>query len=76
MTKAPTTNKPEFARAANVFRSVGIRKGHASALMAVASGAVTAFSAGKQVFSRSMEGGLATVEGDRVTILAFETETV
>ena len=55
--------------------SVGIRKGHASALMAVASGAVTAFSAGKQVFSRSMGGGLATVEGDRVTILTFETET-
>lgn len=53
--------------------SYGIRKGHTKAILSLAeSGAVTAYRAGKTVFTGRCAGGFATVDGDLVTVI---TET-
>ena len=49
---------------------VGIRRGHADALMAVAPGKVSALSGGKTVFSCVVGQALAVVTGEEVTVLA------
>ncbi len=50
--------------------SVGIRRGHADALMTVADGDVLAFSDGGQVLRCRVEDGVAAVGADGVTVLA------
>ncbi len=50
--------------------SVGIRRGHAPALMTLAPGKVEAFRGGAPIFSRPVEGGLAFVDKDTVSVLA------
>ncbi len=54
--------------------SVGIRRGHAPALMTLAPGKVEAFSGGAPVFSRSVCGGLALVDRNTVSVLADRPE--
>ena len=49
--------------------SVGIRRGHADALMAVAPGKVEGFAGGERVLNCVVGGGLAIVGGDKVSIL-------
>ncbi len=49
--------------------SVGIRRGHADALMAVAPGKIEGFSDGEPILSCVVKGGLAIVGGDKVSIL-------
>ncbi|MCR5681770.1 MAG: hypothetical protein K6G29_04890 [Clostridiales bacterium] len=48
--------------------SVGIRRGHMPALIAVAPGIVRAYAEGREIFVCETSGGLATVGGDRVTL--------
>ena len=50
--------------------AVGIRRGHADAMMAVARCEVLAFSGGEKIFSKKVTGGVATVSRDTVMILA------
>ena len=50
--------------------SVGIRPGHASAMMALAPGKITAKLEGKCVLSAATSGGFVTVEPRRVTVLS------
>lgn len=54
--------------------ALGIRKGHADALLAVAPGTVKAVSADGAVKEFSVGGGFAFVEKDVVTVLCSETE--
>ena len=49
--------------------SVGIRRGHVPALIAVAPGPVRAFAEGREVFRCTTSGGLASVADNRVTLL-------
>ena len=57
--------------------SVGIRRGHTDALMAVAPGTVLAFSGGKKIFSCEVGAGFAVVSKEGVSILTerFYKET-
>ena len=48
--------------------SVGIRRGHMSALIAVAPGIIRAYAEGREIFACETSGGLASVGGDRVTL--------
>ena len=48
--------------------SVGIRRGHIPALLAVAPGAVHAFAGGREIFSCETSGGIASVGGDLVAL--------
>ena len=50
--------------------TVGIRRGHTDALVAVFPGKIEAFADGRPVVSCETGGGLAMVGGDRVTVLA------
>lgn len=50
--------------------SVGIRPGHTNAMMALASGKITARLEGQDVLSCTTSGGFAMVEGHRVTVLS------
>lgn len=50
--------------------SVGIRPGHINAMMALASGKITARFDGRDVLSCTVDGGFAMVEGHRVTVLS------
>lgn len=50
--------------------SVGIRRGHIDALMAVDEGDVLGFTGGREVFRRRVRGGLAIVSRNKVMILA------
>ena len=50
--------------------SVGIRRGHTDALMALAPGKVEGFSDGKRVLCCEIGGGLAVVSGDQMNVLA------
>ena len=55
--------------------SVGIRRGHADALMSVAAGELLALRNGTPVFRAKVGSGIAAVRGDCVTVLApYETE--
>ncbi|MCR4906947.1 MAG: hypothetical protein K6A33_12825 [Clostridiales bacterium] len=49
--------------------SVGIRRGHVPALIAVAPGPVRAFAEGREIFSSVTSGGLASVAHNRVTLM-------
>ncbi len=49
--------------------SVGIRRGHIPALMALAPGKVRAYRDGREIFSCETSGGLASVGGDRIAIM-------
>ena len=49
--------------------SIGIRKGHTDAVIALGSGPVHAHLDGNEVFSAKSEGGFATVLHDTVTIV-------
>ncbi len=50
--------------------TVGIRRGHTDALMAVSPGKIEAFADGVSVLIYETDGGLAMVGGNRVTVLA------
>ena len=67
---------PDGKNGENLGGSVGIRIGHADALMAVAPGKIEGFSDGMSVLSCVVDGGLAIVGGDRVSILANRAEKV
>jgi len=60
---------PDGARNKHSGGSVGIHPGHMDALMSVDAGTVTAALAGKTVLHCSVDGGLAMVQKDAVTIL-------
>ena len=49
--------------------SIGIRRGHIDALMAVAAGQVVARAAGTPVLTAAVDAGFAVVRQDTVTIL-------
>ena len=49
--------------------SIGIRKGHTHAVIALGNGPVQAFSNGKTVFAGQTLGGFATVSKDVVTVV-------
>ena len=55
--------------------SVGIRRGHTDALMAVAPGKIEGFSDGDAVLSCLVDGGLAVIGGDKVSVLTNRAET-
>ena len=49
--------------------SIGIRKGHTEAVIALGNGPLEAHLDGKSVFSARTEGGFATVLNDIVTVI-------
>ena len=49
--------------------SLGIRKGHIESVIALGNGPLTARLDGKTVFSAQTEGGFATVQQDKVTVV-------
>ena len=49
--------------------SIGIRKGHTDAVIALGNGPLEAHLEGKSVFSARTEGGFATVLRDTVTVI-------
>ncbi len=49
--------------------TVGIRRGHTDALMAVSPGKIEAFADGKPVLSCQLEGGIAVVSENTVRVL-------
>lgn len=49
--------------------SIGIRKGHTNAVIALGNGSVAALQDGKSVFSGRTEGGFATVLNNTVTVI-------
>lgn len=50
--------------------SYGIRKGHAKAVFALASGVISVSLDGKEIYSVECEGGFATVENNEVRVIA------
>lgn len=54
--------------------SVGIRRGHADALMAVAPGKIRAFSDGREIFSKQIGPGIAVVTASEVSVLTERME--
>lgn len=50
--------------------SIGIRKGHMPAVIALAAGKVTARADGKTVLTAETDGGFATVKNNIVTVIA------
>ena len=56
--------------------SIGIRKGHVDAVIALGSGPIEARNEGQSVFSARSEGGFATVLHDEVTIVTPHVEIV
>ena len=65
---------PDGVKRKNAGGGVGIRRGHADALMAVSPGKVLALLDGKTVFSCTVGGGLAAVTGESVSILTDRYE--
>lgn len=65
---------PDGVKKRNAGGGVGIRKGHADALMAVSPGRILALLDGKPVFSCAVGGGLAAVTGESVSILTDRYE--
>ena len=49
--------------------SIGIRKGHADAVIALGNGPLEARQDGKALFSARTEGGFATVLGNTITVI-------
>ena len=49
--------------------SIGIRKGHENALIALDKGRIEAFENGKCVFTQDAEGGFAVVKNDVITVM-------
>ena len=54
--------------------SMGIRAGHIRSLISVDRGPVTAYLDGKEIFSRTIDGGFATVENDVITIVTEKVD--
>ena len=50
--------------------SIGIRKGHADAVIALGNGKIEALEDGKPVFSALSEGGFATVRSDVISVIS------
>lgn len=50
--------------------SIGIRENHEKAIMAIAEGEFKAMKNGKTVFSRTLKGGIASVENNVVTVIS------
>ena len=48
--------------------SVGIRKGHADALIALAPGGITAYDGGEEIYRARLGRGFASVKQDTVTV--------
>jgi len=49
--------------------SIGIRKGHVDAVIALGNGKIEALEDGKPVFTARSEGGFATVRNDVVSVI-------
>ena len=49
--------------------SIGIRKGHTEAVIALGNGPLEAHQEGKLIFSARSEGGFATVLNDTITVI-------
>ena len=50
--------------------SYGIRRGHAKAVFALASGVISVSLDGKEIYSVQCDGGFATVENNEVRVIA------
>ena len=55
--------------------SVGIRRGHADALMVVAPGKIEGFADGRVILTCRVDGGLAMIGDNRVSVLTNRAET-
>lgn len=67
---------PDSPDCPNAGGSVGIRRGHTDALMAVAAGRIVARAAGNAVFEADIAPGFAVVRRDVITIITDRIATV
>lgn len=54
--------------------SIGVRRGHAKAALALSQGSVSAHAGGKALASTAIEAGFASIENDTVTVITSSAQ--